>query len=118
MATVLVLALIPSTIVTAVNVTPPECTSSGGPSNNSICQAYNNDDLIKLIRRIVEVMLFLIGAIAVIVIIIGGIRYVTSGGDPQQTKAAKDTILYAIIGIMVALFSYAIVQFVANNFQV
>ncbi len=69
------------------------------------------------ITTITNILLFLIGAIAVIAIIIGGIRYVTSNGDASQTKSAKDTILYAVVGLIVAIVAYAIVQFVVSRFQ-
>lgn len=68
------------------------------------------------IKTIVNVMLFILGAIAVIMIIIGGIRYTTSNGDASNTKAAKDTILYAVIGLIVAILAYAIVNFVVDAF--
>ncbi len=68
------------------------------------------------IKNVVNVLLFLIGAIAVIMIIIGGLRYVTSNGDASATKGAKDTILYAVIGIIVAILAYAIVNFVIDSF--
>ena len=68
------------------------------------------------IKTIVNVLLFILGAIAVIMIIIGGIRYATSNGDASSTKAAKDTILYAVIGLIVAIIAYAIVAFVINQF--
>lgn len=68
------------------------------------------------IKTIVNMMLFLLGVIAVIMIIIGGFRYATSNGDPGTTKAAKDTILYAVIGLVVAILAYAIVNFVVNAF--
>jgi hypothetical protein len=67
------------------------------------------------IKTIVNVMLFLLGAIAVIMIIIGGIRYATSNGDASATKAAKDTVLYAVIGLVVAILAYAIVGFIVNT---
>lgn len=69
------------------------------------------------IKTVVNVLIFLIGAIAVIMIIIGGIRYVTSNGDAGSTKSAKDTILYAVIGIIVAILAYAIVNFVIDAFS-
>ena len=47
--------------------------------------------------------------------IVGGLRYVTSGGDAKAVGAAKDTILYAIIGIVVAVISYALVSFVIQS---
>lgn len=65
---------------------------------------------------IVNILLFIIGAIAVIMLIIGGIRYTTSNGDSNQVTAAKNTILYAIIGIIVAILAYAIVNFVIGAF--
>ena len=75
------------------------------------------DDLKDKIQTIVNVMLFILGAIAVIMIIIGGIRYTTSNGDAQQTKAAKDTILYAVVGLIVAILAYAIVTFIVSSFS-
>lgn len=63
-----------------------------------------------------NVMLFLIGAISVIMLIIGGIRYVVSGGDSTAVQGAKNTILYAIVGIVVALLAYAVVNFVISSF--
>jgi hypothetical protein len=68
------------------------------------------------IKTIVNVLLFILGAIAVIMIIIGGIRYTTSNGDANATKGAKDTILYAVIGLIVAILAYAIVNFVLDAF--
>ncbi len=70
-----------------------------------------------IFTQIVNVMLFIIGAVAVIMLIIGGIRYTTSNGDANQVTAAKNTILYAIIGIIVAILAYAIVNFVVTSFS-
>lgn len=69
-----------------------------------------------IFSEITNVLLFATGAIAVIMIVIGGLRYVISGGDAKQVDAAKNTILYAIIGIIVALLAYAAVGFVTNAF--
>lgn len=68
------------------------------------------------IKLVINVLLFLIGAVSVIMIIIGGIRYVLSGGDSTQITGAKNTILYAVIGLVVALLAYAIVNFVVTQF--
>ena len=65
---------------------------------------------------ITNVLLFIIGAIAVIMVVIGGLRYVISGGDSNQVAAAKNTILYAIVGIVVAILAYAAVNFVISSF--
>jgi hypothetical protein len=64
--------------------------------------------------RVTNILLFLVGAISVIMLIIGGIRYVISGGDQAQVTAAKNTILYAIVGIVVAFLAYAAVNFVTQ----
>lgn len=70
-----------------------------------------------IFRTITNVLLFLIGAIAVIMLIIGGIRYTISGGDSTAVTSAKNTILYAVIGIIVALLAFAIVNFVLDSFM-
>ncbi|HUO61868.1 MAG TPA: hypothetical protein VMT96_00245 [Candidatus Bathyarchaeia archaeon] len=69
-----------------------------------------------IFRTITNVLLFLIGAISVIMLIIGGIRYVVSGGDSTAVQNAKNTILYAIVGVVVAILAYAVVNFVINSF--
>lgn len=69
-----------------------------------------------IFRTITNVLLFLIGAISVIMLIIGGIRYTLSGGDSSAVTAAKNTILYAIVGIIVAVLAFAIVNFVLDSF--
>ena len=63
-------------------------------------------------RQITNTILYIVGIIAVIMLIIGGIRYVVSGGDSKKVTDAKNTVLYAIIGLIVCLLSYAIINFV------
>ena len=67
-------------------------------------------------KIITNVLLFIIGAVSVIMLIIGGIRYVVSGGDSAAVTSAKNTILYAIVGIVVAILAYALVNFVIGSF--
>lgn len=67
-------------------------------------------------QQVVNVLLFLIGAISVIMLIYGGIRYTISQGDSGAVTNAKNTIMYAIIGIIVAILAYAIVNFVISSF--
>ena len=69
-----------------------------------------------IFRTITDVMLFLIGAISVIMLIIGGLRYVVSGGDSTAVQNAKNTILYAVVGIIVAILAYAVISFVITSF--
>lgn len=65
---------------------------------------------------ITNVLLFIIGAISVIMIIVGGIKYTTSAGDASKIKSAKDTIMYSVVGVVLALLAYAIVSFVLRQF--
>lgn len=85
-------------------------TAVGGGSGNG------QTDFTKSIQTIVNLMMFILGLIAVIMIIIGGFRYVTSNGDAGATKTAKDTIMYAVIGLVVAILAFAIVNFIINTF--
>lgn len=68
-----------------------------------------------IFKTITNIALFLIGAVSVLMLIYGGIRYTISGGDANSVTAAKNTILYAIVGIVVALLAYAIVNFVLTS---
>ncbi len=68
-------------------------------------------------RTLTNVLLFLIGAISVIMLIVGGLRYVVSGGDSTAVANAKNTILYAVVGIVVAILAYAIISFVITSFS-
>ncbi len=65
----------------------------------------------------IQLFLWVIGAASVIMIIVSGILYVTSAGDPGKTKTAKDAILYAVIGVGVALLGTAIISFVSAQFR-
>lgn len=68
------------------------------------------------LKLIVNILLYLLGAIAVIMIVIGGIRYTTSNGDSSSITGAKNTILYAVVGLIIAMLAYAIVNFVVGQF--
>lgn len=73
-------------------------------------------DLSTILTTVTNILLFLMGAVSVIMIIIGGFRYVTSQGDQTQMQSAKNTILYAVIGVVVSIAAYAIVSFVVAQF--
>ena len=65
-------------------------------------------------RQVTNAILYIVGIIAVIMLIIGGIRYVISGGDSKKVTDAKNTVLYAIIGLVICFLAFAIVNFVIN----
>lgn len=65
-------------------------------------------------RQVTNTVLYIVGIIAVIMLIIGGIRYLLSGGDSKKVTDAKNTVLYAIIGLVIAFLAFAIVNFVIS----
>lgn len=65
-------------------------------------------------KQITNTILYIVGIIAVIMLIIGGIRYVISGGDAKKVTDAKNTVLYAIIGLVICFLAFAIVNFVIS----
>lgn len=85
------------------------------------CRLMGNFDIEKLDRflaiglALVEILLFVAGIIAVAYIIYGGFRYVLSQGEPENTKIAKDSILNAVIGLIIAIMATVIVRFIASR---
>jgi hypothetical protein len=65
---------------------------------------------------ILNLLYFVIGIIAVIVIIVAGIRYSTSGGDSSKVSSAKNQILYAVVGLVVVMSAFLITNFVVGRF--
>lgn len=64
------------------------------------------------VQNIVSAIIVVMGIVAVIFIVVGGVQYITSSGDAAKTKKAKDTILYACIGLIISALAFAIVNFV------
>ena len=77
----------------------------------------SNQNLPDIITTIINVMLFIAAALAVIMIIYGGIRYITAHGDEKQVKVAKDTIVYSVAGLIIAILAYALVTFIFDRFK-
>jgi hypothetical protein len=67
------------------------------------------------IKTVVNVLLYVIGVLSVIMIIVGGIKYTISAGDSSKVTSAKNTIMYAVVGLIVAILAYAIVNFVLTQ---
>ncbi len=98
--------------------------------NNNLCAGSNidftnqtncdsttgtGDKANSLLKTVINILSLLVGAVAVIMLIIGGFRYVTSGGKQESVTAAKNTILYAIIGLVIVALAQIVVQFVLNK---
>ena len=70
-----------------------------------------------VIKNVTNIMFFIIGAVSVIMLIYGGIRYTTSGGNANSVTAAKNTVIYSIVGLVISILAYAIVNFVVTNIE-
>ena len=90
-----------------------------GNENSIYCKNKNTGEtqVNGIIKTIVEVLLTAVGAISIIMIVIGGIMFALSSGDAQKAAKARNTVLYAVVGLAVSLFASAIVNFVFNRFN-
>ena len=108
------LVFAPSASVGAVSAIEQACINDPAAT---LCTPENKDQNInELIKTVINVLLFIIGIISVIVIIVGGLMYATSAGDAGTVTKAKNTILYAVVGLAVAFFAFAIVNWVVGRF--
>lgn len=82
---------------TSANPTPADLTSSGE------------------LQTILSIAFGIIGAIALLVIVVSGLRYITSAGNPERTSKAKNGIIYALVGLVVAMSAEAIVAYVVGG---
>lgn len=109
-------ALVTSITTLAVTGSTAIAQRSAETGLNTAVSADNQTDPIfgdgSVFQTVTNVLLFLVGAISVIMLIVGGIRYILSSGDQQRVTDAKNTIMYAIIGIIVAVLAWAIVNFI------
>jgi putative exporter of polyketide antibiotics len=69
------------------------------------------------IATVINILSVIVGAVAVIMIIIGGFRYIVSAGNAEQAKGARNTLLYAVIGLVIIAMAQIIVQFVIQGVQ-
>ncbi len=85
----------------------------GAPANcdKTVTESSLNDT----IATVINILSIIVGIIAVIMIIIGGFRYITSGGDSTKVTGAKNTILYALIGLVVVALAQIVVRFVLSK---
>ena len=114
LALVLGVVAVPTAPVRAINVFEGKaCTSA--TEDSKVCKG-SSETIEPLVSTIVNVLLFAIGIASVIMIIVGGLRYATSNGDSARITAAKNTILYSVIGLVVALLAFVIVNFVVAQF--
>jgi type IV secretory pathway VirB2 component (pilin) len=67
------------------------------------------------LRKILDVVFGIVGAISVLIVVIAGFRYITAHGDPKGVAQARNAITYAVVGLLVSLLAFSIVTFVLGN---
>lgn len=104
-------AVVPVAIVHADASTQTACNAI---SNNNGCKS-TGPSITGIVATLVNILSFVVGIAAVIMVIIGGFKYITSNGDSNAISSAKNTIIYAIIGLVIVAMAQFIVQFVFNK---
>lgn len=95
-------------------VSCPDGTTQAGSEKDTLAECNVSDDtsLMNTVLNLINVALSVLGLVAVAVIILGAVQFMTASGDPGKVKKAKDTILYGVIGLVVAILAYSIVNFI------
>jgi len=111
-------ALVPAVAVAQPDIKEGLCEGANLQVGATDCNEDNPEDTVNnIITTVINIFSLLVGVVAVIMIIIGGIKYITSGGDSNNISAAKTTIIYAIIGLVIVALAQVIVRFVLTRVQ-
>lgn len=98
--------------VIAATIPKSNCNGDG----SGLCtEAKGGDTLTPRLNGIIEVLLFIAGVLAVIIIVVSGIKYMTANGNKSTIESAKSTLIYAVVGLIVVIAAYAIVEFILGK---
>ena len=123
-SSIVVLSFSLAGVATAAATPPPApspskvavCAGIGLTGGSTDCSTpAGQPDVAGTISQVINILSLLVGIAAVIMIMIGGFKYIISQGDSNNINSAKNTILYAVIGLVVALLAQVIVRFVINK---
>jgi hypothetical protein len=125
-AAALALAVVPAVAIPvaahAADIDIGKCLSQGSDfttGNGADCQggdtAEGSTRIQNIVKTVVNIFSVVVGIVAVIMIIVGGFKYITSGGDSGNITGAKNTIVYALIGLVIVALSQFLVQFVLEK---
>ena len=112
------LAFVPGLALAEYNPGGAACSGANGGASNSTqnCSTDGNSNTLPtIVGKVIQIFAWVVGAVSVIMLIYGGFKYITSGGDANGVTAAKNTILYAIIGLIIVALSQVIVNFVLEK---
>jgi len=105
---------VPATVVAQeANIQGNLCAGANLSVGETDCQDADAESTVNsILTDVINIFSLVVGVVSVIMIIIGGLRYITSGGDSNNVSAAKNTILYAIVGLVIVALAQLIVRFV------
>lgn len=115
-AAVLTAAMMPAMVSAAVDPFKDICTGSG--SSSSVCQGDGSDPIAGpngAILSVTSILALVAGIVSIIFLVYGGMKYVTSGGDSAGVSSAKNTIIAALVGLLIAALARPIVAFVIGK---
>lgn len=120
LASLALVGVVATAAATVPVISPAEAVNPYGAcdanSSSAICKGKGESLSEGFVKPTINIILWVVGVAAVIVIIVAGLKYVTSSGNPSAVSSAKTTILYAVIGLVIAITAYAIVNFVFKSF--
>ncbi len=90
---------------------------AGGETDCATGEGNAAESVDNIITKVINILSIAVGVVCVIMIIIGGFRYVTSGGESGNVTSAKNTILYAIVGLVIVALAQIVVKFVIGTIQ-
>lgn len=117
----LTLAVVPLLVPVVVSAAPPNITEQ---VQQGTCLSVNGDcpadgdaetKVNNIITTVINVFSLVVGVVSVIMIIIGGLKYITSGGESNNVTSAKNTIMYALVGLVIVALAQVIVRFVLGR---
>lgn len=98
-----------------VAISDPICSSGVDEDLKKTAGCYEDDTIKSPIKTAVEVLLWVVGVICVVMVIWSGAKMTMSAGDAGAVMKAKNTLIYAVVGLVVAILAYAIVEFVIGK---
>ena len=120
LASLAVVGVVATAAATVPAISPAKAVNPYGAcdanSSSAICKGKGESLSEGFVKPTINIILWVVGVAAVIVIVVAGLKYVTSSGNPSAVSSAKTTILYAVIGLVIAITAYAIVNFVFKSF--
>jgi len=109
------LAFAPATVSADLKNDACEGVNSLNGTNSPTCSTIAGTQLDKLIQRVIQVLSVIVGFAAVVMVIVGGLKYITANGDSGAMASARSTIIYALVGLVIVAIAQILVHFVLHK---